>query len=511
MLRIATAAALALCQLTPTLAQAARLLPVVRSVGAGSDKAAALVGHYVDQSLSADGRYERVDLSHALGNPDRDRALKAFGQAEDLLRQARQAYDTLELDKSVSALTGALGRFEHYVAYVNDFKKLAEALMLLGATHILRGEDKLGAKRLEQAVGIYPEVEPDPRIFNPSMRKLFTQTVERSHSKPSATLSVSSTPSAAEVFVDGRFVGVTPLALSTVHAGRHWVRVGVAAYRPWGKILELSPDKQLDENAQLRPMAQFEAYDGLVEQAMARDDTLEPGERLPPGGPLNKLAELAHADGLLLAQVRLDGEKVRLRLHQLDLAGNHLLRAADHSFTYDGQLPTYEHEVEQLWRLKFGSAVPAGPVHLESPPPAEAGGLMHAGEARCLGGARCSTVKWVTVGVTGAIGVGLMGIGGIEWARAKQDATAYAKQLQVSEAAATLANHGKATARLGDLFFGAGALVTLTSAALLVWWDPTPSSDAFVAPNSDSLAPPAASFRLAPLPGGGFVGANLRF
>ncbi len=505
----------ALC--SPTAAQAARLLPVVRSVGAGSDKAAALVGYYLRQALSADERYELADLDKGLGNLDKERALRAFGQAEELLRRGREAYDTLELDVAAATLSQALGRFEHYVAYVNDFEKLAEALMLLGATHVLRGEDMLGAKRLEQAVGIYPAIEPDPRIFNPSMRKLFGETVERARVKAIGTLALSSTPNAAEVYVDGRFVGVTPLALGELREGRHWLRVATDGYRPWGKVVEVGGQTELTDSAQLRPMARFNDFDEQVEKAALQ---LQRQEAVVAGSAAVQLGDMVQAEQLLLAQVRLDGEKVRLQLQQVGLSGKRSTHRASHTFIYDGRLSTYEREVVPFWQQQFGDAGAAVVAHAGAAAPVASataaasqstvGGLMHAGEARCLGGARCSSVKWATVGITGAVGVGLMAVGGIEWSRAKQTANDYAKQLQVSAAAATTAVRGKSIARTGDLFFGVGAIVSLTSLALLTWWDPTPNEAAFV-PVDKASAPALSQLRLLPLPGGALLGAAGRF
>ncbi|HET6346422.1 MAG TPA: hypothetical protein VFH51_15930, partial [Myxococcota bacterium] len=92
-------------------ARAARMATIVRGTGAGSEKAAALVGHYVHEQLSKDERYEVVDLSKALGNPDRDKALRNFQAAEELVQKGHDAYDALELDAAVDYLTNTLTKY----------------------------------------------------------------------------------------------------------------------------------------------------------------------------------------------------------------------------------------------------------------------------------------------------------------------------------------------------------------------------------------------------------------
>jgi hypothetical protein len=131
-------------------AEAAKIAPVVRAAGAGSDKAATFVAHYVRELLRDDPRYEVVDPSERLGGAGSD-AAKAFAEALNLVKKARSAYETLELDAAVDDLTAALQRYEKNAADLLDVKPVADALVLLGAVHILRGEDKTGTERLSQS------------------------------------------------------------------------------------------------------------------------------------------------------------------------------------------------------------------------------------------------------------------------------------------------------------------------------------------------------------------------
>jgi tetratricopeptide (TPR) repeat protein len=529
LLRISLGFALGLAA-APGPAAAARLATVVRGVGAGSDRAAAQVGYYVRQAFAADERYEVVDLNKALGNQDRDKALRAFGQAEELVQKSREAYYTLELDTAVNDLTQALSKYERFAAYVGDFKKVAEALMLLGATHILRGEEKLGTRRLEQALGIYPAIEPDPRIFNPGMRGLFTESTAHLRSRAPGTFSLTSTPTAAEVYVDGRFVGVTPLAVEKLVEGRHWVRLEKDGYRAWGKVTDVVGRTEISDSAQLRPTSHFDDFDSLVGGALKH--LAQPTVAVqagPSNESIDQLGVLTNADHIFLAQVRLDGEKVQVWANQYDLNAQRMLRAAGHSFVYDSRLSPYEREVGLLLHGQFGGDVlvrasdpsahgpkqahgASGASGEDTDPAAEPSGvgLMHAGEARCLAGMTCQTLKKVTVGVTLGVGGGLLALGGGHWYFAKHDHDKFRALPQVSPQAALLAQQGKSLALRGDVLVGAGAVVTLAGLATLIWWEPTPSDAAFVEHSGDSTKPQA-GLQLLLLPGGAFAAATGRF
>ena len=52
---------------------------------------------------------------------------------------------------------------------------------------------------------------------------------------------VDSRPVGAEVFVDGRSAGYTPLVVGDLSPGTHSIRIQRAGYRPWVTAVTLSP------------------------------------------------------------------------------------------------------------------------------------------------------------------------------------------------------------------------------------------------------------------------------
>ena len=65
--------------LCASVSAAPRMALVVRGAGAGSDKAAAFVGHYFKAELENDSRYDLVNFDVVLGNPAFERAEEATG------------------------------------------------------------------------------------------------------------------------------------------------------------------------------------------------------------------------------------------------------------------------------------------------------------------------------------------------------------------------------------------------------------------------------------------------
>lgn len=69
------------------------------------------------------------------------------------------------------------------------------------------------------------------------------------------TLSVNSTPSGAEVFVDGQFVGLTPVRYGT-RSGSHEVRVQLSGYQSFSTTVNLSGGQTLPVDASLTAVRQ---------------------------------------------------------------------------------------------------------------------------------------------------------------------------------------------------------------------------------------------------------------
>jgi len=68
------------------------------------------------------------------------------------------------------------------------------------------------------------------------------------------TLSVTSTPSRATVFVDDKFVGVTPLTVKDLAPGHHFVKLTKRDHLPWTKLVELLyPREKIDARLVLKP------------------------------------------------------------------------------------------------------------------------------------------------------------------------------------------------------------------------------------------------------------------
>lgn len=484
-----------------------RMVAVVRGSGAGSDKAAGFVDHFMRELLDEDERYDVLPLDEALGSAAASEGKQAIARAETLFAQGREAYDTLDLDVAIERLNDALRDLEQHAAYLQDIGKVADVLMLLGATHILRGEDGKGRERLMQAIAIAPDVEPDPAVFNPTMRNTFRSASNSVKKSKRVALSVSSNPSYAQVYVDGNFAGVSPITVDGLTEGRHFLRLVKDGYNDFGSVVSVSRSSEVAEVAHMQPAQNFEDYDALVDQVLAAQG----------GGRLNaehatlveRLGRMLGVDHLFVASVRLDGERVVVEATQLDLESEIRVKTATHSFAYDTQQATYEREISTLMRTHFSPE-----TLTQSTDGAKTyggwgndAGLVHAASSVCPMGMSCDAFRGRMLMLGGLGGGGLLVLGGVFAMLGYQDYEDFKTKAQGSSEANSLESSGKLKAVLGDTFLTLGVLGIVGTATLYFYFQPSATPDDVVAGSGSA----AFDFSLAPLKSGAAFSATVRF
>lgn len=448
---------------------AGRLGVVARPAAAGSDRAATSVLHALTQQLQGDKRHELALPEVTLGGSQREAAERAFVVAGELMDRAAAAYEELELDAAVELLQTAIAKYEQHAAYLPATGDVVRGCIRLAAMRMLRDEASDARDVLRRAFALEPNAEPDARMYNPAMRTTFHEVRAALTQQPKGSLALASTPSYAEVYLDGRFVGVSPVSVSEVVAGRHFVRLVKDGYVATGQMVDVRGGQQTNATLRLSPTKRFDDFDTLADQAVVHGNL----------DAIEQLGVLLNLDLLVMAKVSLDGERVELRSTLYDLNARKQLGQHVQSFGYSLEPSGYDDVIrDHLQRLLQGLAAPAarapdGPSHAATQP---AGGCE---------GADCRRSKTIAVALSLTGGVIAMGVGGVLWGLAKGDNDAYRATAQVSAESGELLSAGQTKALVGDILFGVGTVAIAAGAILILTWEPASSPSTDVAAGND--------------------------
>jgi hypothetical protein len=87
-----------------------------------------------------------------------------------------------------------------------------------------------------------PAAENEPAVASaPRVRPPASEPAGPEPASGPGSLQIVSRPSGAEVFLDGRVVGRTPLMISQVQSGAHDVRLQLGGFRRWATAVQVRP------------------------------------------------------------------------------------------------------------------------------------------------------------------------------------------------------------------------------------------------------------------------------
>ncbi len=187
--------------------------------------------------------------------------------AQELLKQVmsgRRQFVDGNFKQAVRSLEAArvdLLASEARLASNQDLRKsLYMALMMLGHCHLRMKEPGKARAMIEEVIRSFPEREPSRVSFAPELVQLFKKVRRQLRKQQRASLAINTRPAGCTVFVNGRFVGTSPVKARRLLPGAYRVYVQqsqhqgrVHAVIMEGKDRELAINLALDRALRTRP------------------------------------------------------------------------------------------------------------------------------------------------------------------------------------------------------------------------------------------------------------------
>ncbi len=294
-----------------------------------SQKAAAVLGHLVRENFRRAGEFDLIDTRELLNKGTQDPRLDTIESAHLLLARGKQQYDNLELDPAIEALSKARELFRKAAGRLGDGEEYVEALLFLGASHILSGDSELGSGAFRQVALFDKRRALDPKLFPPSMIDIFKRVKSEVAAAPVGMVQLKSNPPAAEVYLNGVYKGVTPLTLAKVSEGTHFVRLEKDGYLPWGQLVDFFATHEERVEATLQASAGLEQFKERAAKLLGDLD------EEPPRPAVVQFGQWLGVDRLVVLQVKQRGSEVNAEalLAQIEPPKRLAHRSAKFDFT----------------------------------------------------------------------------------------------------------------------------------------------------------------------------------
>ncbi len=254
----------------------------------------------VERSLASSERVEVVahdEVARRIDGREQIIVSDAFlGQARALLDEGRVLYERASPDQAIPVLEDAVKAFNATMAYTTENRSLIEALLLLGFANLVMGDEDTARRAFGRVVLMDPSRELDAINYAPRIVNFYAEVREDILSQGFGSIEVLTPLPGAEVFIDGRRVGVTPMVAEQLPVGRHFLGVvGPDGYRNFG-LIEIQPDHR------------GSARVGLEDRDLARAEDSERGRSRQTEQLYRSLGEYLETDAILIAGVDDSGE-----------------------------------------------------------------------------------------------------------------------------------------------------------------------------------------------------------
>jgi hypothetical protein len=141
------------------------------------------------------------------------------------------------------------GRFGEATAIVKealptlaDSASKVKASVLMGMIHLAQGQPEAAADEFKNAVLLDPSLKLSPKKYPPGVIRLFEQVRARNL----GAVVIQTLPADADVSVDGKPAGLSPVALDDLFAGQHKLKIAKNGYRAEERDITVRESERLE-------------------------------------------------------------------------------------------------------------------------------------------------------------------------------------------------------------------------------------------------------------------------
>lgn len=263
-------------------------------------------------AIQRSGKLESIRLVDALEPQNSAKRKAKLAEAEAAYLAGISAYDELDTVRAAQQFEASMKAFRS-TDLTRTLEELAKAWVMKAASFVANGENAAAKQEIEKIVAVHAKAQFSSAYFTPDALKQVEE-ARKSAAAAKGELKVKTTPSGAEVYLDGEYRGVSPLTVKKLLPGEHLLTALAAGYSMAQQPVGLGTAE-----VSLRPAEAHEQWRAAVER-IAQD----------PRGPLRdaaakELGKWVGADQVLLAIAKKSsaGHKLELTALRLETKDGH--------------------------------------------------------------------------------------------------------------------------------------------------------------------------------------------
>ncbi len=295
---------------------AIKAYPVVMNDKGGDDQITAMISHLAENSLKKMERFEYVDRNAWFMMREKPDAVEKLNKIREQIEQVKVLYQGLKVDKAIQLIEMLQRNLSIHFQFFEDLDELFLLKSYYAASNML-GDGLNVDKYFQEMVVLDLSFEMNNTLFAPEIIKTFKHAKKKVSEFNTGTLSVSVEPIEAKVYLNGKFVGVTPYFSEKLPIGKHYIKVEADGYVPYGEIVTILPQEN-PVNAVLIPFETNRNAQLLHKTLLQTTNSAKP---LFPRSVL-KYLQLVPFDQLILFKIESTGARIYIDVYVFDMPTN---------------------------------------------------------------------------------------------------------------------------------------------------------------------------------------------
>jgi hypothetical protein len=257
-----------------------RISPLLIAMDQGAESSSLMLETFMNETLEQYANFHLKRTDELFDTPSDDAASVSLRRAEHGYEEARTSFDAHQYPDAERKLRPALLEFQKAASAMIECGHLCESLAMFAACAFERGDQGEARQYLIDLNSLDNTLELSPKRFRKEFLSFRATAAKSRQTELRGNIRVKTKPAGARVYLDGDFMGYSPHAMPTLPVGKHLVRVERPGFRPYGELVELGPEQELEVETELSPSQSYRSYDALLDKVAAEVSRDRPGPAL---------------------------------------------------------------------------------------------------------------------------------------------------------------------------------------------------------------------------------------
>ncbi|MBS1151834.1 MAG: hypothetical protein H6Q89_3532 [Myxococcaceae bacterium] len=231
------------------------------------------------------------------GNPPDEDSAASLKRAETGFKESREAFEARNYEDAERKLRATVKEFTKAASALKTCGHLCDAVAMYAAVLQARGDVEEAKIAILDLQALGPTFELDRKKYPQEFISLRATVATSRNAQLRGNVNLKTKPNGARVYLDGEFMGYTPIKLETLPIGKHILRVERPGFKQWGTVVEVSPE-ETPITQELTATPGYKAYDSVLDK-LAGEALKEKG-----GGTMASLAKTLGIDRSLVGVLK---------------------------------------------------------------------------------------------------------------------------------------------------------------------------------------------------------------